>query len=90
MQHVRIEVHVAEGGRGRQDQLAVNARFLAVIERIRHLHDDHAVEQGLVFAFLQEFAKFGQIRVREDGFIEVNQGKRDTLTFFSCVRVSSK
>ena len=75
MQHVRIEMHVAEGGRGRQDQLAVNARLFAVIECVRHLHDDHAVEQRLVFAFLQEFAKFGQIRVRENGFVEVNQGK---------------
>ena len=81
MQRVRVQVHGAKGGR-RQDQLAVDARFLAVIEGVRYLHDDHAVEQGLVLAFLHEFAEFGQVGVGDNGFIEVDQRKTRDLDVF--------
>ncbi len=72
LEHVRVEVHVAERRRAR-DQLLVDARFVAEGERIGHLDDDHAVEQRLVLLLLQELVELGEVGVREDGLVEVDQ-----------------
>ena len=84
VQRVRIEVHFAER-LGGGHELAIDARLFLVRERIGHLHDHHAIEQRLVLRLLQELAELGEVGVREDGLVEVMSGKRDTLTFFSCV-----
>ena len=61
------------GRRGAGDQLAVDARLVAVGERVRHLDDHHAIEQRLVLLFLQELVELGEVGVREDGLVEVDQ-----------------
>ena len=38
-----------------------------------HLDDDHAVEQRLVLLLLQELVELGQVRVREDRLVQVDQ-----------------
>jgi hypothetical protein len=40
---------------------------------VEHLDDDHAIQQGLVFLFLQELVELREIGMRDDGFIEINQ-----------------
>jgi hypothetical protein len=72
VQDVRIEVHISERWRTGY-QLLVDAGFVLVRQRIRHLDDDHAVEQGLVLLLLKELVELGQVRVRENGFVEVNE-----------------
>ena len=72
LEHVRIEVHVAERGRARY-QLLVDAGFVAEGERVGHLDDDHAVEQGLVLLLLQELVELGEIGVRQDRLVEMDQ-----------------
>jgi hypothetical protein len=67
---VRIEMHFAERRRARHE-LAVDARFVAERERVRHFHDHHAIEQRLVLLLLQELVELGQVRVREDRLVEV-------------------
>lgn len=73
-----IKVDLAEGRR-LGDQLGVNFRLVAVVERIGHLHDHHAVEQGFVFLLLEELAEFGQIGVGDDGLVDVDQRKARDL-----------
>src|SRR5882672_4126385 len=72
VQRMRIEVHLAERLR-RGAQLAVDAGFLLVVERVRHLDDDHPVEQRLVLGLLQELAELGEVGVRDDRLVHVNQ-----------------
>ena len=72
VQRMRVEMHFAERLR-RGGELLVDARLFLVRERVRHLDDDHAVEQRLVFRFLQEFAEFCEVGVREDRLVQVNQ-----------------
>lgn len=82
VQHVRVQVDAAERRRRGQDQLVVDARLLAVVQRVRHLHDDHAVEQALVFALLQKLAELGQIGVRQDRLVQIDQRKARDLDVF--------
>src|SRR5688572_1281526 len=69
---VRVEVHLAERRRARHE-LAIDARFVAERQRVRHLDDHHAIEQRLVLFLLQELVELGQVRVREDRLVEVDQ-----------------
>ena len=69
---VRVEVHLAERRRARHE-LAIDARLVAERERVRHLDDHHAIEQRLVLLLLQELVELGQVRVREDRLVEMNQ-----------------
>ncbi len=76
-------MYFSESRRGRRDQLAINTRLIIEIERIRHLNNHHAIEQCLVLALLQELAKLRQVGMRDDGLIQINQGKaRDLDVFF--------
>ena len=72
IQHVRIEVHVAERRRAGH-QLLIDARLVAVGQRIRDLDDDHAVEQRLVFLLLQELVEFREVGMRENGLVQVDE-----------------
>ena len=69
---VRVEVHLAERRRARHE-LAIDARLVAERQRVRHLDDHHAIEQRLVLLLLQELVELGQVRVREDRLVEVDQ-----------------
>src|SRR4051812_5288 len=72
VQGVRVEVHLPERLRGRAE-LAIDARLFLVVQRVRHLDDDHAVEQRLVLRLLQELAELGEVGVRDDGLVEVDE-----------------
>ncbi len=65
-------MHFAERLRGRA-QLAVDARLFLVVERIGDLDDHHAVEQRLVLRLLQELAELGEVGVRDDRLVDVDQ-----------------
>src|SRR5690606_31885431 len=69
---MRVEMHVAERGRS-GDKFAVDARLVEVRQRVRHLDDDHSVEQSFVLLLLQELVKLRQVRVRDDGLVEIDQ-----------------
>jgi hypothetical protein len=51
LQDVGIEMDMAEGG-GPGDELLIYARLVVIGKRVRHLDDDHAVEQCLVLLLL--------------------------------------
>ena len=72
MQHMRIQVGLAEGRCG-VHQLLVDAGFLFIGERIGDLDDHHPVEQRLVLLLLEKVVEFREIGVRQDGFIEIDQ-----------------
>ena len=72
VEHVRVEVHVAERRRA-GDQLLVDARLVAVRQRVRNLDDDHAVEQRLVLLLLQELVELREVGVREDRLVQVDE-----------------
>ena len=57
----------------RRGELLVDARLFLVGERVRHLDDHHPVEQRLVLRLLQELAELGEVGVREDRLVEVDQ-----------------
>ena len=78
MQHVRIQMRIAKSGRAVY-QLLVDPRLFAVRQRVRHLDDDHAVEQRLILLFLQKSIEFCEIGMFEDGFIKINQWKSRNL-----------
>ncbi len=65
-------MHIAKRGRSGY-QLVVDPRFLVVRQCVRHLDDDHAVEQRLVLLLLQELMEFRQVGVRENGFVQIDQ-----------------
>ena len=77
-QQVRVEVDFLERLRARSE-LAVDSRLFRIGKRIRHLDDDHAIEQRLVFRLLQKLAEFRQVGVRDDGLVEVDQGEARDL-----------
>ena len=72
IQHVRIQVHIAERGRA-ANQLLVDARLVLIGQRVRDLDDDHAVEQRLVLLLLQELVELREVGVREDGLVQMDQ-----------------
>src|SRR6185312_13951408 len=78
IEHVRIEVHVAERRRA-GDQLLVDAGLISVGERIGDLDDHHPVEQRLVLLLLQELVELGEIRVRENRLIEIDEREAGNL-----------
>jgi hypothetical protein len=39
----------------------------------RYLDDDHAVEQRLVLLLLQELVELGEVGVREDGLVQIDE-----------------
>ncbi len=78
VERVRIQMHGLERRCARYE-LAVDARLIFIGKRIRHLDDDHAVQQGLVLFFLQETVELGQVRMSNDGLIEMNQRKAGYL-----------
>ena len=69
---MRIQVHVAERRRAGY-QLLVDARFVAIGERVRDLDDHHAIQQRLVLLLLQELVEFGEVGVREDRLVQVDE-----------------
>src|SRR6185437_1929260 len=74
LEHMGVEMNVAEG-RGAGHQLLIYARFVVKGQRVRHLDDDHAVEQSLVLLLLQKLVEFGQIGVRQNRLVQVNERK---------------
>ena len=72
VEDVRIEVHLAKRRRAR-NELAVNASFVAERQRVWHFDDHHAIEQRLVLLLLKELVELGEVGVREDRLIEMDQ-----------------
>src|SRR3954467_1942847 len=72
VQRVRVEVHFAERLSGRA-KLAIDTRLFLIVERVRDLDDDHPVEERLVLRLLQELAELGEVGVRHDRLVDVDQ-----------------
>src|SRR3569833_946760 len=67
-------MHIAEGRRAR-DQLLINARFVAIRQRVWNADDHHAIQQRLVFLLLQKLVEFREVGMRENGLIQVDERK---------------
>ena len=73
VQHVRVEMHLAERRFSRRDELAIDHRLGAIVERVRNLDHHHPVEQRFVLRFLQELPELCEVGVRDNGFVDVDQ-----------------